>query len=416
MKKELILASASPRRKEILTEMGFSLMVKTAEVDESLPDGTSPYDGVRLLAIKKGAAVVAEIGDAVPVLSADTLVELGGVALGKPTDRVDAIRMLSALSGSVHRVHTGVCIHYKGKTLAETATTAVHFRPLSEEEILRYVDSGEPMDKAGAYGIQGGAGAFVSKIEGDFDTVVGLSGRLVKRLLSEALGAKRALSLAEKRRRMEQIVLLLKERYPVAECALKYEGDPWKLLVMGRLSAQCTDERVNEVCKELFAKYKNCEAMASAELSEIEKIIRPCGLYRMKAQSLKEASAMLASEYGGALPSDMESLLRFPGVGRKIANLLIGDIFSLPAVVCDTHCMRICGRLGMYKEELRDPTRIEAILRRILAPEEGSDFCHRIVWFGREVCTARAPKCEECPLAHLCLHRQRALAKNEEND
>lgn len=407
MKKELILASASPRRKEILSAMGYSLTVRTADIDESLPAGTAPFDGVRLLSIKKGAAVVEELGDEIPVISSDTLVELNGEALGKPTDRADAIRMLSALSASVHYVHTGVCVHYKGKMLAETATTAVHFRALSEAQILEYVDSGAPMDKAGAYGIQGAAGAFVERIEGDFDTVVGLSGRLVKKLLSAITAVKGSLSLSEKRRRMERITALLKERYPVAECALKYEGDPWKLLVMGRLSAQCTDERVNEVCKELFAKIPNCEAMAAAELSEIEDIIRPCGLYRMKAQSLKEASKMLAEEYGGVLPSDMDALLRFPGVGRKIANLLLGDIFALPAIVCDTHCMRICGRLGMYAEELRDPTRIEALLRRIIDPAEGSDFCHRIVWFGREVCTARAPKCEECPLAALCLHKEK---------
>ena len=186
MKKELILASGSPRRKEILTEMGFALTVKTAEVDESLPDGTSPYDGVRLLAIKKGAAVVSLLGDEIPVLSADTLVELDGEALGKPIDAADAVRMLSALSGSVHYVHTGVCIHHKGKRYAETATTAVHFRALSEEEILAYVASGAPMDKAGAYGIQGAAGAFVERIDGDFDTVVGLSSRLTLKLLSEA--------------------------------------------------------------------------------------------------------------------------------------------------------------------------------------------------------------------------------------
>ncbi len=186
MKKKLILASASPRRKEILTDMGFDLQIRTAEVDESLPESVSPFDGVRLLAIKKGAAVAAECGDALPVLSADTLVELGGVPLGKPTDRADAVRMLRALSGSVHYVHTGVCVHYKGKVFAETDTTAVHFRTLTEAEISAYVDSGEPMDKAGAYGIQGKAGAFVSKIDGAFDTVVGLSGRLVEKLLSMA--------------------------------------------------------------------------------------------------------------------------------------------------------------------------------------------------------------------------------------
>ncbi len=186
MKKELILASGSPRRKEILTDMGFRLTVRTAEVDESLPAGTAPCDGVRLLAIKKGAAVTALIGDELPVLSADTLVELDGVALGKPTDAADACRMLRALSGSVHYVHTGVCIHYKGRCYAETDTTAVHFRVLTEAQIADYVASGQPMDKAGAYGIQGAAGAFVSHIEGDFDTVVGLSSRLVGKLLSEA--------------------------------------------------------------------------------------------------------------------------------------------------------------------------------------------------------------------------------------
>ena len=217
------------------------------------------------------------------------------------------------------------------------------------------------------------------------------------------------LAIKEKRRRMEEIILLLKQRYPSAECALKYEGDPWKLLVMGRLSAQCTDERVNEVCKELFAKYSNCDERAAADAEEIEAIIRSCGLYKMKAKNLKESSAMLAVEYGGALPSDMDALLRFPGVGRKIANLLLGDIFGLPAVVCDTHCIRICGRLGMYSESLKDPVRIEKLLRDILPPEEGSDFCHRIVWFGREICTARAPKCHACPLSSLCLHNERAM-------
>ena len=218
----------------------------------------------------------------------------------------------------------------------------------------------------------------------------------------------KALTLTEKRRRIGEIIDLLKERYPSAECALKYDGDPWKLLVMGRLSAQCTDERVNEVCKELFAKYPNFEAMAEADVGEIEKIVRPCGLYHMKAQNLKDASEMLRKDFDGILPSDMDSLLRFPGVGRKIANLLLGDIFGLPAVVCDTHCIRICGRLGMYPEALKDPTRIETLLKKILPPEEGSDFCHRIVWFGREVCTARAPQCEICPLRALCLHAETA--------
>lgn len=198
------------------------------------------------------------------------------------------------------------------------------------------------------------------------------------------------------------IVAALKERYPDAECALQYEGEPWKLLVMGRLSAQCTDARVNLVCRDLFAEFPTLEAMADAPLERIEDLVRSCGLYRTKAANIKEACIMLRDEYGGELPSDMEALLRFPGVGRKIANLLLGDIYHLPAVVADTHCIRICGRLGFYPESLKDPHRVELILSQILAPEEQSDFCHRIVWFGREICTARAPKCNDCPLRPLC--------------
>lgn len=206
----------------------------------------------------------------------------------------------------------------------------------------------------------------------------------------------------EKKERMSLIVDRLKEVYPDATCALEYEGDAWKLLVMGRLSAQCTDARVNVVCKELFAKFPNVAAMAYGSIDEIEKIIKPCGLYRMKADNIKRASQMLIEEYGGELPREMDELLRLPGVGRKIANLLIGDVFGGAAVVCDTHCMRICGRLGMYREGLKDPIKIERILVELIEPEESSDFCHRIVNFGRDVCSARAPKCHECPLQDLC--------------
>lgn len=209
-------------------------------------------------------------------------------------------------------------------------------------------------------------------------------------------------SKKEKRERLALIVKRLSEIYPAAECALEYEGDPWKLLVMGRLSAQCTDARVNVVCKELFAKYPNAEALAEAELSDIEEIIKPCGLYRMKAEGIYESSKLLIEKYGGRLPDTMEELLTFPGVGRKIANLLLGDVFGKEAIVCDTHCIRICGRLGMYSEKLRDPVKIEFILRDLIDLSEGSDFCHRIVLFGREICTARSPRCEECPLRDLC--------------
>lgn len=208
----------------------------------------------------------------------------------------------------------------------------------------------------------------------------------------------------EKRERLAKIVEKLKEIYPEAECALHYKGDPWKLLIMGRLSAQCTDARVNIVSEELFEKFPTAKDMADGDLSEIERIVKPCGLYRMKAQNLKDSSRMLVDDYGGKLPSDMDELLKFPGVGRKIANLLLGDVFGKEAIVCDTHCIRICGRLGMYPEKEKDPTKIEKILRGLIDLREGSDFCHRIVFFGRETCTARSPMCGSCPLKELCEH------------
>ena len=211
----------------------------------------------------------------------------------------------------------------------------------------------------------------------------------------------------EKKSALAEIVARLKEIYPNAECALEYGGDPWKLLVMGRLSAQCTDARVNIVSRELFTAFPTAESMAAGDILEIEKIVKPCGLYHMKAASIKEASAMLTERYDGVLPDTMEELLEFPGVGRKIANLLLGDIFGKDAVVTDTHCIRICGRFGMYPESLKDPFKVEKILTELIAPGEGSDFCHRIVWFGREVCTARSPKCENCPLADLCEHNRK---------
>lgn len=217
----------------------------------------------------------------------------------------------------------------------------------------------------------------------------------------------------EKILRMRKIIEKLKEIYPEAECALEYGGDPWKLLVMGRLSAQCTDKRVNIVSKELFAKYPTAEDMAKANIDELSEIVKPCGLYKVKAQNIKDASAMLVSEFNGRLPSDMQSLLRFPGVGRKIANLLIGDIFGGPAIVCDTHCIRICGRLGMYPETEKKPEKTERILSEIMDVREGSDFCHRIVIFGREVCSARNPRCDGCPLGELCERKRKNERKKE---
>ena len=216
---------------------------------------------------------------------------------------------------------------------------------------------------------------------------------------------------AEKKKRLAQIILRLKEIYPNAECALHYGGDPWKLLVMGRLSAQCTDARVNIVCEELFQKFPDALSMAEGDIREIEEIVKPCGLYRMKADNIREASRMLLTDFGGQLPDNMEDLLKLPGVGRKIANLLLGDVFGKEAIVCDTHCIRICGRLGMYPEKEKDPTKIEKILRELMDLKEGSDFCHRIVFFGREVCTARSPMCSNCPMSDLCLKYEREYGK-----
>ena len=209
-------------------------------------------------------------------------------------------------------------------------------------------------------------------------------------------------SKKNKRERIAAIVATLEGVYPEAFCALEYGNDPWRLLVMGRLSAQCTDARVNIVCRELFAAYPDCASLADAPLEDIEAIVRPCGLYHTKAQSIKEASAMLRDEFGGALPDDMDSLLRLPGVGRKIANLLLGDIYKKPAIVADTHCIRICGRLGFYPESLKDPHKVELILSELVEPEKQSDLCHRIVQFGRDVCSARSPKCSECPISQYC--------------
>ena len=211
----------------------------------------------------------------------------------------------------------------------------------------------------------------------------------------------------EKKERLALIVERFKEIYPEAVCALEHGGDPWRLLVMGRLSAQCTDARVNIVCRELFRVFPTAESMAQGDITEIERIVKPCGLYRMKASSIKEASRIISEELGGELPRDMDGMLRLPGVGRKIANLVLGDVYGLPSVVCDTHCMRICGRFGMYREDLRDPNKIEKILLELLPYGEGSDFCHRIVNFGREVCTARSPKCTQCPMSDLCLHYEK---------
>lgn len=201
----------------------------------------------------------------------------------------------------------------------------------------------------------------------------------------------------EKRERASLAVEILEERYPDAVCALHYEGDPWRLLVMARLSAQCKDERVNIVCEDLFAAFPTAAAMADAPLGEIERLIRPCGLHVSKAKSIKAFSEILMSEYGGRVPDTMEELLALPGVGRKIANLILGDIYGIPGIVADTHCIRISGRMGLVESDV--PEKVEKALVKIVAPEKQTDFCHRLVMFGREVCDAKKPKCEICPFS-----------------
>jgi endonuclease-3 len=218
----------------------------------------------------------------------------------------------------------------------------------------------------------------------------------------------------EKKERIARIIEILKGIYPESVCALEYEGEPWKLLVMARLSAQCTDARANIVCKDLFRIFPTLSDMADGELSEIEEIVRPCGLYRTKAKSIKEACIDVRDRFGGRVPDSMEELLSLSGVGRKIANLILGDIYGKGGIVADTHCIRICGRLGMYPESKKDPRHTESVMSALVPLEEQSDFCHRIVQFGRDVCIARSPRCEACPLCELCEHnRQIHLAKNK---
>lgn len=200
--------------------------------------------------------------------------------------------------------------------------------------------------------------------------------------------------------KVRAIIDILKDRYPDAPCALHYEKD-YQLMIAVRLSAQCTDARVNLVTPALFAAYPTLEAMAGANIADVENHVHSCGFYKHKARDIVLACQMLLSDYNGKVPGTMEELLRLPGVGRKTANLLLGDLYAVPgSVVCDTHCMRICERLGLSKG--REPEKVERQLREILPPEESSDFCHRIVLFGREICTSQRPKCDLCPLAVLC--------------
>ena len=202
--------------------------------------------------------------------------------------------------------------------------------------------------------------------------------------------------------KVNSIIDILKHRYPEAPCALHYSKD-YELMIAVRLSAQCTDARVNLVTPALFEAYPTLEAMANADIAHVEELVHSCGFYKHKARDIVLACQMLLTDYNGKVPDKMEDLLRLPGVGRKTANLLLGDLYGVPgSIVCDTHCIRICGRLGLSVG--KEPEKVEKQLRQILPPEESSDFCHRIVLHGRAVCVARRPQCANCTLAPWCDH------------
>ena len=194
-------------------------------------------------------------------------------------------------------------------------------------------------------------------------------------------------------------VELLKQAYPQADCSLQYEV-PHELLIATRLAAQCTDVRVNIVCKDLFAKYRSISDFARAELADVEEMVKTCGLYKTKAKDIINLCKMLEEQFDGVVPDTMESLTSLPGIGRKTANLMLGDVFHKPAIVCDTHCIRITNLLGLT--DSKDPLKVENQLRPLLPPEESNDFCHRMVMHGRAVCVARRPNCGACVLNVCC--------------
>ena len=207
-----------------------------------------------------------------------------------------------------------------------------------------------------------------------------------------------------KKERVKEIIDRLKNEYPEAACSLDYE-DAWKLLVSVRLAAQCTDARVNVVVQDLYAKYPDVDSLADAPVKEIEKIVRPCGLGATKARDIKACMTMLRDEFNYVVPDTMEELLRLPGVGRKSANLVLGDVYGKPAIVTDTHCIRLSNRIGLVKG-IKEPGKVEKELWKIVPPEEGNDLCHRFVLHGRDVCTARTtPHCDCCCLFDVCEKR-----------
>ena len=205
-----------------------------------------------------------------------------------------------------------------------------------------------------------------------------------------------------KNKYIDRLIERLKEIYPFPECGLRYNGDPWRLLVMARLSAQCTDERVNSTSETLFEVYKDVYSMAKADVSDVAAMIRPCGLQNSKARDIVESSKTIVEKYGGKLPADFDDILSLAGVGRKIANLIVGDAYGRPAIVADTHCIRLSGRLGLVDPPSKNPDKVEKALKELIPPAEQNDFCHRLVNLGRDHCNARKPDCAGCPLNDIC--------------
>jgi len=204
-----------------------------------------------------------------------------------------------------------------------------------------------------------------------------------------------------KKQRALEIIERLKTEYPDAECSLEY-NEAWKLLVSVRLAAQCTDARVNVVVQDLYAKYPDVNALAEAEVDDIERIVRPCGLGKSKARDISACMKIIRDEYNGKVPDDFDTLLKLPGVGRKSANLIMGDVFGKPAIVTDTHCIRLVNRMGLVND-IKEPAKVEKELWKIIPPKEGNDFCHRLVYHGRDVCTARTnPHCDKCCVQDIC--------------
>lgn len=202
-----------------------------------------------------------------------------------------------------------------------------------------------------------------------------------------------------KKERVLNAIEVLKELYPDAICSLD-SSNPFELLVAVRLSAQCTDARVNLVTPALFSKYKTLDDYANADIKEVEEIVKPCGFYKNKASSIIGMARAIRDDFGGVVPDNIEDLITLPGVGRKTANLIVGDIYGKESIVVDTHMIRISNRIGLVN--VKEPVKIEMALKKIVPANEGSDFCHRIVLFGRDICSARKPKCDECPMAYNC--------------